>query len=66
PYGSDYSPTLEFLGTHSGALLADDSLLIVEHHHKNRLPDEIGNIRRQRILKQGDSALSFYACNANC
>ncbi len=65
PYDSDYSPTLEFFGAHSGELLADDSLLVVEHHHKNQLPDEIGNIRRQRILKQGDSALSFYAPQSN-
>jgi hypothetical protein len=35
-------------------------VLIVEHHHKNGLKDALGGIRRRRVLKQGDSALSFY------
>ena len=35
-------------------------LLVVEHHHKNALPEAPGSLRRWRVLKQGDSALSFY------
>jgi 16S rRNA (guanine(966)-N(2))-methyltransferase RsmD len=58
PYASAYLPVLTVFG--AGAILNDDGLLIVEHHHKNELKDEIGEIRRWRILKQGDSALSFY------
>ena len=61
PYADNYLATLELFGTHSKELLADGGLLVVEHHHKNQLPDEVGNLRRQRILKQGDSALSFYS-----
>src|SRR5262249_24902485 len=60
PYQDDYLKTLDFLGSHSSKLLADDGLLIVEHHHKNTLPETIGNLHRTRILKQGDSSLSFY------
>ena len=60
PYANDYSPVLELFGAHQKELLAAGGLLIVEHHHKNKLPDEVGSIHRQRILKQGDSALSFY------
>jgi len=60
PYAIDYLGVLKIFGDNSGALLDADGCLIVEHHHKNALPDEIGSIRRQRILKQGDSALSFY------
>ena len=60
PYADDYLPALNTFGTLSSSLLAEDALLIVEHHHKNQLPEEIGNLRRMRILKQGDSALSFY------
>ena len=59
PYAIDYLPVLELFGTNSG-LLAQDGLLVVEHHHKNQLPDEVGSIIRSRILKQGDSALSFF------
>ena len=58
PYATDYLPVLASFG--SGALLKDDSVLVVEHHHKNELRDEAGAIRRWRILKQGDSSLSFY------
>ena len=58
PYATDYLPGLSAFGT--GTLLNEDGLLVVEHHHKNELKDAVGDIRRWRILKQGDSALSFY------
>lgn len=58
PYALDYLPVLASFAT--GAILNDEGLLVVEHHHKNELKDAIGDIRRWRILKQGDSALSFY------
>ncbi|MDT7603089.1 MAG: rRNA (guanine966-N2)-methyltransferase [Acidobacteriota bacterium] len=60
PYATDYLPVLEAFGLPPAMLLAADGLLIVEHHHKNALKDEVGALRRWRILKQGDSALSFY------
>ena len=53
PYKEDYLRTLDLLGNFGG-------LLIVEHHHKNSLPDTIGTLVRTRVLKQGDSSLSFY------
>ncbi|HEY6187996.1 MAG TPA: 16S rRNA (guanine(966)-N(2))-methyltransferase RsmD [Pyrinomonadaceae bacterium] len=58
PYALDYSPVLSAFG--AGTLLAEDGLLVVEHHHKNELKDEVGAMRRWRTLKQGDSCLSFY------
>jgi 16S rRNA (guanine(966)-N(2))-methyltransferase RsmD len=54
PYKEDYLRTLELLGSKG-------SLVIVEHHHKNNLPETVGTLVRTRILKQGDSSLSFYA-----
>ena len=57
---STYTRALDFIGSHSDELLADDGLIIIEHHHKNQLPDEVGTLRRTRVLKQGDSSLSFY------
>jgi 16S rRNA (guanine(966)-N(2))-methyltransferase RsmD len=60
PYATDYAPLLELFGARTPALLTPGGVLIVEHHHKNILKDAVGNIRRWRILKQGDSALSFY------
>lgn len=60
PYKQDYLKTLEFLGANASKLLAGEGLVIVEHHHKNTLPEIIGGITRTRVLKQGDSSLSFY------
>ena len=56
PYATDYLSVLKAIEDN----LAEGGLLIVEHHHKNQLPDQVGGLNRTRILKQGDSALSFY------
>ncbi len=61
PYATDYIGVLKLFGDPTGSLLDKAGLLVVEHHHKKDLPDQVGNIRRQRVLKQGDSSLSFYA-----
>lgn len=60
PYAAEYLPVLELLGSDANGLLADGGLVIVEHHHKNVLKDELGRIIRSRVIKQGDSSLSFY------
>jgi len=60
PYAEDYLPILNIFGAHSATLLTESGLLVVEHLHKNPLPDELNTLRRTRVLKQGDSALSFY------
>jgi 16S rRNA (guanine966-N2)-methyltransferase len=59
PYKDDYLRTLDVLG--STTILEDGGLLIVEHHHKNPLPETIGTFSRTRVLKQGDSSLSFFS-----
>jgi 16S rRNA (guanine966-N2)-methyltransferase len=64
PYKDDYLKTLNLLGSKTSNLLTGDGLLIVEHHHKNTLPETVGNLRRTRVLKQGDSSLSFYETSA--
>ncbi len=61
PYATDYLQVLELLGATTGNLLTEEGLLIVEHHHKKGLPEELRSIIRSRILKQGDSALSFFS-----
>ena len=60
PYASNYSPILDFFGVHSASVLTEPGLLMVEHGSKNELPEEIAGLHRYRVLKQGDSALSFY------
>lgn len=60
PYSSDYAPVLKLFGKHSFPLLRDSGLLVVEHQKKTDLPESLGSMIRTRVLKQGDSALSFY------
>jgi 16S rRNA (guanine(966)-N(2))-methyltransferase RsmD len=60
PYSEDYLRVLNLIGSNWTKLLTDEGLVIVEHYHKNQLPEEIGDMHRGRILKQGDSSLSFY------
>jgi 16S rRNA (guanine966-N2)-methyltransferase len=60
PYAVDYLPIFECFGSGSAILLNEEGTLIVEHHHKNELPEELRDLSRYRVLKQGDSALSFY------
>lgn len=60
PYSSDYRFVLDQLAVTDEKILREDGIVVVEHHHKNELPDLIWNLRRWRILKQGDSSLSFY------
>ncbi|MGB8474590.1 MAG: 16S rRNA (guanine(966)-N(2))-methyltransferase RsmD [Candidatus Acidiferrum sp.] len=66
PYAAhdDYLRTLEFLGSNSASLLTPRALIIFEHHHKFHLPEQSGHLRRTRLLKQGDAALSFFRFSA--
>jgi 16S rRNA (guanine966-N2)-methyltransferase len=61
PYAMDYLQVIGLFGQNTLELLTPDGMIVVEHHHKNGLPDEVGSIIRSRILKQGDSALSFFS-----
>lgn len=63
PYNIDYSTVLFDFGVPASTLLSDNGLMVIEHHSKNTLPDAVGYLRRWRILKQGDSSLSFYERN---
>ena len=60
PYAAaeDYSRVLEFLG--STELLAPGGMVIAEHRRNFDLSEAVGALRRLRVLKQGDAALSFY------
>ena len=60
PYDTDYNVVLFEFGAPESNLLNTDGVLIAEHHTKNTLPDAIGELRRWRVLKQGETSLSFY------
>jgi 16S rRNA (guanine(966)-N(2))-methyltransferase RsmD len=63
PYQSNYVVFLHEFDENLKNLLNEDGILIVEHHTKTILPDLIGEMRRWRILKQGETQLSFYERN---
>jgi 16S rRNA (guanine966-N2)-methyltransferase len=60
PYAAaeEYARVLEFLGT--AELLAHGGIVVAEHRHTFSLSEEAGALKRFRVLKQGDAALSFY------
>jgi 16S rRNA (guanine966-N2)-methyltransferase len=60
PYDTDYSIVLFDFGADGANLLRNEGVFIAEHHSKNILPDASGNLRRWRLVKQGDACLSFY------
>lgn len=60
PYQENYRLLLFEVGENASQLLTDEGILIVEHRVKNILPETIGEIGRQRVLKQGETQLSFY------
>ncbi len=59
PYETDYSVVLFDFGNKTD-LLREGGMLVVEHHAKKPMPDEVGRLRRWRLLKQGETNLSFY------
>jgi len=63
PYDSDYAILLHDFREPGEKLLRKDGRLIVEHHSKKTLPDLLGELRRWRLLKQGENCLSFYERN---
>jgi 16S rRNA (guanine966-N2)-methyltransferase len=50
----EYRATMDWMGEHA------PPLAIVQHSVRFALADEYGALRRTRLLKQGDNALSFY------
>ena len=63
-YAADYDVVLDYIGEHAAHLLVEDGVLIVEHHKKKKLKEEAGQLKRYRVIKQGDSSLSFYRADA--
>ncbi len=54
----EYERTLALLS--DSKLLASGAVVIAEHHRKLALAEKFGTLARFRVLRQGDSSLSFY------
>lgn len=63
PYSDDYSKVLNEIAKPESNILSKDGIFIAEHHSKKILPDLVGEIRRWRIIKQGETWVSFYEKN---
>jgi len=57
----EYAITLELLGGAAQGILAPGAVVVAEHRRKQSLDEQYGNLKRTRVLEQGDAALSFYA-----
>jgi 16S rRNA (guanine(966)-N(2))-methyltransferase RsmD len=62
PYDAaeEYAFTLGLLGGMAQGILATDAVVIAEHRRKQHLDEHYGNLKRARLLEQGDAAISFY------
>lgn len=62
PYGdvAEYELVLGLLGSECRSVLAPDAVVIAEHLKKLELAKRYERLERFRVLKQGDSGLSFY------
>jgi 16S rRNA (guanine966-N2)-methyltransferase len=60
PYAMNYEAVLDYVGEHATRVLAEGGVMIIEHHRKKNLKEDFGVLKRYRVLKQGDSCLSFY------
>jgi 16S rRNA (guanine(966)-N(2))-methyltransferase RsmD len=60
PYAAaeEYARVLEFVG--STELLAPGGIVVAEHRRNFELCEEAGILKKFRVLKQGDAALTFY------
>lgn len=58
PYDTDYTEILAVID--ASKVLSNSGVLVAEHYHKSDLSEEFGSLKRSRILKQGETSLSFY------
>ena len=60
PYANEKDYQATFHSLENSPLVAESTIVIAEHHKSFEPPASVGQFDRVRILRQGDSALSFY------
>lgn len=67
PYDAapEYAATLGLLGGPTQGILSPAALVVAEHRRKQELQQQYGNLKRTRLLQQGDAALSFYSLDGD-
>jgi 16S rRNA (guanine(966)-N(2))-methyltransferase RsmD len=59
PYTTNYEPMLGYIKD-GHIFKKDKAILVIEHAFDREMPTEIGVLRRWRLVRQGESGLSFY------
>lgn len=58
PYDTNYDEILAYFSR--GVCIKPKGLLVIEHHAEMFFPENLGVLKRWRVIVEGDSALSFY------
>jgi 16S rRNA (guanine(966)-N(2))-methyltransferase RsmD len=59
PYGAGaYQAVVEHID--EASIVDSGGIVIVEHHHKAELDDAYGSLRKHRVVRAGESCLTFY------
>jgi len=58
PYDTDYESVLKYLK--KGVAIKPGGTLVIEHHSEMFFPENIGVLRRWKVVVKGDTAISFY------
>jgi 16S rRNA (guanine966-N2)-methyltransferase len=59
PYEADYEEVLQFFAR-GACLRQDGGILVIEHHAEMFFPQTVGCLERRRVIREGDTALTFY------
>ncbi|MEP6925192.1 MAG: 16S rRNA (guanine(966)-N(2))-methyltransferase RsmD [Pyrinomonadaceae bacterium] len=59
PYNADYDEVLG-LFARGACLRKDGGILVIEHHAEMFFPQTLGKLRRVKVVREGDMALTFY------
>jgi 16S rRNA (guanine(966)-N(2))-methyltransferase RsmD len=60
PYATEAAYTQALTALSNSAFLLPETIVIVEHQKRFDPGEQVASLRRYRLLKQGDAALSFY------
>ena len=58
PYDADYDSVLKYL--EKGVAIKPGGALVIEHHSEMFFPENVGVLRRRKVVVQGETTISFY------
>jgi 16S rRNA G966 N2-methylase RsmD len=62
-FGADFEGVLKYF--ERGIGLEQFGILVIEHHTEMFFPENLGVMKRWRVVTQGENSLSFYEKNKN-